>query len=114
MIGKPVVGFMVTAAEHFPYDQPNALQVQAGSVLETLDLDLVKAERLVFTPESAIEAAKRFRSAGIDLLISLVGSFTWDNIPVRVAQELNVPIILWGVPEPSMRGGRLEAIHWWV
>jgi L-fucose isomerase-like protein len=56
-----------------------------------------------------MEAVARFKEAGVDLLVSLVGSFTWDNMPVRVAQELNVPIILWGVPEPPMEGGRLEA-----
>ena len=61
------------------------------------------------TRQSALAATARFKEAGIDLLISLVGSFTWDNMPVRVAQELNVPILLWGVPEPPMMGGRLEA-----
>ena len=106
---KPIVGFMVTAAEHFPYDQPNALNVQAREVLGKLNLTLVPSDRLVYDPSSAMEAAKRFKDAGIDLLISLVGSFTWDNMPVRVAQELNAPIILWGVPEPPMHGGRLEA-----
>jgi len=106
---KPVVGFMVTAAEHFPYNQPNALNVQAREVLSKLDLILVPYERLVFEPSAAIEAAAQFKAAGIDLLISLVGSFTWDNMPVRIAQELNVPIILWGVPEPPMQGGALEA-----
>lgn len=106
---KPVVGFMVTAAEHFPYDQPNALNTQAREVLSELDMTLVPSERLVYEPSAANEAAARFKAAGIDLLISLVGSFTWDNMPVRVAQELNVPIIIWGVPEPPMEGGRLEA-----
>ena len=57
----------------------------------------------------ALAVVRFLQDAGIDLLISLVGSFTWDNMPVRVAQELNVPIILWGVPEPPMHGGRLEA-----
>ena len=106
---KPIVGFMVTAAEHFPYDQPNALNIQAREALAKLDLTLVPSERLVYDPSGAMEAAARFKAAGVDLLVSLVGSFTWDNMPVRVAQELNVPIILWGVPEPPMEGGRLEA-----
>jgi len=106
---KLVVGFMVTAAEHFPYDQPNALNAQAREVLGKLNLTLVPSERLVYDPASAMEAVAKFKAAGIDLLISLVGSFTWDNMPVRVAQELNVPILLWGVPEPPMQGGRLEA-----
>jgi L-fucose isomerase-like protein len=106
---KLTVGFMVTAAEHFPYDQPNALNTQARQVLEKLNLNLVAADRLVFDPASAQAAVTRFKEAKIDLLISLVGSFTWDNMPVRVAQELNLPIILWGVPEPPMQGGRLEA-----
>jgi L-fucose isomerase-like protein len=103
------VGFMVTAAEHFPYDQPNALNTQARQVLEKLQLNLVAVEGLVYDPASAQTAVNKFKEAGIDLLISLVGSFTWDNMPVRVAQEMNVPIILWGVPEPPMKGGRLEA-----
>ena len=103
------VGFMVTAAEHFPYEQPHALDTQAHQVLEKLNINLVAADQLVVDPPSAQAAASKFKEAGIDLLISLVGSFTWDNMPVRVAQELNVPIILWGVPEPPMQGGRLEA-----
>ncbi|MCC6958104.1 MAG: L-fucose/L-arabinose isomerase family protein [Anaerolineales bacterium] len=106
---KPIVGFMVTAAEHFPYEQPNALNAQAREALSKLDMKIIPSERLVYNPSGAMEAAATFKAAGIDLLISLVGSFTWDNMPVRVAQELNVPIILWGVPEPPMHGGRLEA-----
>jgi len=108
-MNKLVVGFMVTAAEHFPYEQPRALEGLARQVLSTLPVDLVVSDRLVVDPASALEAAAKFKAAGIDLLISLVGSFTWDNMPVRVAQELNVPILLWGVPEPPMQGGRLEA-----
>lgn len=106
---KPIVGFMVTAAEHFPYDQPNALNTQARQALAGLDLTLIPSERLVYDPPGALAAAAQFKAAGVDLIISLVGSFTWDNMPVRVAQELNVPILLWGVPEPPMEGGRLEA-----
>jgi len=106
---KPIVGFMTTAAEHFPYDRPRALSVQAVQALRGLEVDLVASEGLVTDPDSAQAAAARFRGAGVDLLISLCGSFTWDNIPVRVAQEVNVPLILWAVPEPSMQGGRLEA-----
>lgn len=106
---KPVVGFMVTAAEHFPYDQPNDLSGRARQALEKLDLTLAPFDRLVVNPSSALAATAQFKEAGVDLLISLVGSFTWDNMPVRVAQELNVPILLWGVPEPPMMGGRLEA-----
>jgi L-fucose isomerase-like protein len=106
---KPIVGFMVTAAEHFPYDQPNDLNGRARQALEKLDLTLAPFDHLVVNPPSALAATERFKEAGIDLLISLVGSFTWDNMPVRVAQELNVPILLWGVPEPPMMGGRLEA-----
>jgi L-fucose isomerase-like protein len=106
---KPTVGFMVTAAEHFPYDQPKALDIQGRQALEKLNLDLVASESLVYNPETALAAAARFKHAGVDLIISLVGSFTWDNMPVRVAQELNVPLVLWGVPEPPMQGGRLEA-----
>jgi L-fucose isomerase-like protein len=106
---KLVVGFMVTAAEHFPYDQPKALDVQARQALAKLNLELVAADRLVYDSETAMAAAARFKAAGVDVIISLVGSFTWDNQPIRVAQELNVPIILWGVPEPPMAGGPLEA-----
>jgi L-fucose isomerase-like protein len=106
---KPIVGFMVTAAEHFPYDQPNDLNGRARQALEKLDLTLAPFDHLVVNPPSALAAAALFKDAGVDLLISLVGSFTWDNMPVRVAQELNVPILLWGVPEPPMMGGRLEA-----
>jgi len=42
-MNKPVVGLMVTAAEHFPYDQPKALDVQARQVLGKLNLELVHA-----------------------------------------------------------------------
>lgn len=106
---KPIVGFMTTAAEHFAYERPRELMAQAAQLLQTLDLELVISDQLVTNPETALSAANAFRSAGVDLLISLCGSFTWDNMPVRVAQELNVPLVLWAVPEPAMHGGRLEA-----
>jgi L-fucose isomerase-like protein len=108
-MSKLVLGFMVTAAEHFPYDQPSALDAQARQALAKLPVELVFSDRLVVDPVSAQVAVEKFKAAGVDLLISLVGSFTWDNMPVRVVQELNVPVLLWGVPEPPMQGGRLEA-----
>ena len=105
----PVVGFMTTAAEHFPYERPRELQAQAIAALRSLNAELIVADELVTNPATAEAAASRFQEGRIDLLVSLCGSFTWDNMPVRVAQELNVPIVLWGVPEPPMAGGRLEA-----
>jgi L-fucose isomerase-like protein len=106
---KLVVGFMVTAAEHFPYDQPNDLNRRCVDALSNWDIELVSADSLVVNPDSALEAANKFKKAGVDALISMVGSFTWDNMPIRVVQELKkLPIILWGVPEPPMAGGRLE------
>jgi L-fucose isomerase-like protein len=105
-----IVGFMVTAAEHFPYEQGNDLNRRCIEMLSKRDIELVFADRLVVDPDSAYAAANKFRSAGIDVLISMVSSFTWDNMPVRVAQELgDIPVLLWGVPEPPMLGGRLEA-----
>jgi len=106
---RPIMGFMTTAAEHFPYERPQQLATMATEALQAMDVDLVVADRLVTDPASAEAAAARFQDAGVDLLVSLCGSFTWDNMPVRVAQELNVPILLWAVPEPKMTGGRLEA-----
>jgi len=103
------VGFMTTAAEHFPYERPQQLSAQAASALQALEAEVVVAERLVVDPASAEAAAAQFLASGVDLLVSLCGSFTWDNMPVRVTQELNVPILLWGIPEPEMAGGRLEA-----
>jgi L-fucose isomerase-like protein len=100
---------MATAAEHFPYERPQQLSAQAVSALQGLEAEIIVAERLVVDPASAEAAATQFLAAGVDLLVSLCGSFTWDNMPVRVAQELNVPILLWAVPEPEMAGGRLEA-----
>ena len=105
---RPTIGLMVTAAEHFPYQRPQELQRQAAAALRSLDASLVVADRLVVDPASAEAAAALFQAGRVDLLVSLCGSFTWDNMPVRVAQELNVPIVLWGVPEPPMTGGRLE------
>ena len=108
-MGKTVIGFMTTAAEHFPYERPRELSAQAARVLQGLEADLVVADRLVVDPTSAEAAAARFLEGKVDLVVSLCGSFTWDNMPVRVAQELRVPIVLWGLPEPPMAGGRLEA-----
>jgi L-fucose isomerase-like protein len=100
---------MTTAAEHFPYERPQQLAALAIKALRAMTADLVVADDLVTDPATAEATAARFRDAGVDLLVSLCGSFTWDNMPVRVAQELNVPILLWAVPEPEMTGERLEA-----
>ena len=111
---KPIVGFMVTAAEHFPYDQPNDFNVAGPRGVEKLDLTLVPIDRLVYDPSSALAAAAQFKEAGVDLLISLVGSFTWDNMPVRVAQELNVPDHIVGRSGAARcRAGGWKPIRWW-
>ena len=87
---KPVIGFMTTGSEHFPYERPKELHAQAAKLLKGLDADLIVADRLVVDSASAQAAVARFHEAKADFLVSLCGAFTWDNMPVRVAQELEL------------------------
>jgi len=97
------VGLMVTSAPHFPIDKAKK-SMNEVTITFPFSKNNIVGPYLITSSKDAEKAAKNFKIEDIDVLVIVEGAFTWDNIPVRIVQELgNVPLIMWALPEPPMR-----------
>lgn len=97
------MGFLTTLSGRWPRELPTERFIEYGKwVDENLtDLNVVKAEELVTTPVVLRETLENFKRESVDIVIMLYGAFTGDDVPCAIADELNVPIILWAPFEPA-------------
>jgi L-fucose isomerase-like protein len=91
------------------FDTELALRMFRDSVasIEKLGYGVTHPDALVTDPEDAGRLAAGYRSQGADALIVQFSTFTDGRFITRVATELDLPILIWSVPEPEM-GGRLR------
>ncbi len=63
---------------------------------------------VIFTPEEAEAAAKRFKEQGCDLLVMVFGTFADAGPAMTLGQAVDAPIVLWAPSEPISETGRLR------
>ncbi len=106
------VGFITTLSGRWPRELPEKRLAQYGAWLKKNlpDVRLVQYEQVAVNAANVEEAISLFRSAGVDVVIQLHGAFTGDDVCCAIADELRVPLILWGPYEPPFdRDARLFA-----
>jgi len=96
------VGFLVTGEAVLNLRSAKEAFDRAYSKLREMKLRVVKIEEVVVNVDGAREAAKQLRKSDADCLIVLAGTFTEDPVVVEVAQKLDIPIVLWAIPEPGL------------
>jgi len=91
------------------FDTGLAARVYQESVelLERLGYQLVRSDGLVTDPDEAGRLAAGYRAAGADALILQFSTFTDGRFLTSIAGELDLPLLIWSVPEPEV-GGRLR------
>ncbi len=71
--------------------------------------ELIAVEELATSPTEAISAARQIKAAGVELLVVQLATFTDASLITALFADLDLPIMLWALPEPSIgNAGRLR------
>ena len=70
---------------------------------------VVGGDKMVEDEAGAMAVLEKYRNEGVDLVVAHLLSFSLGVVLPRFAKVLNVPVVLWAIPEPPPNGGRLRA-----
>lgn len=107
---KPKIGFFMLC---YPYEEgrkeaPQLFQ-RALLKLKKLNLDVVVADEMVEDEKSALKVAEKFKRADIDIICVVEGTWSSDYLVLDILEEVDVPIITWGIP--GIRKGSLCGVQ---
>jgi len=107
---KPKVGFVMLChpCEEGREEAPSLFQ-KAILELKKLDLDVVVAEQIVEDEKSAHRAVERFKREDVDVICLVEGTWSSDYLALDILEEVNVPLITWGLP--GIRKGSLCGVQ---
>lgn len=103
------VGYACLARLSFDGEYAKQLMQQSLEALATLDVELVHLDELIVTEQDGEAMASHFTSEKVDVALIQYGTFSLGSLMPLLAERLQVPIVLWGIPEPSLNGARLRS-----
>lgn len=108
-IQKLNVGFVTTVGARWPKELPKRRHADYPKWISDRypGVNVVPADGLTVSADDIDAAAKKFRSTKIDVMFVVIGAFGGDINAVALAEQLDVPILLWALPDPHYDGGRL-------
>ena len=91
------------------FDTDLALRMyrESAGLLEKLGWSVLRPDALLTDPDEAGRAAAGYRDRGADALIVQFSTFTDGRFLTSILNELDLPMLVWSVPEPEV-GGRLR------
>lgn len=102
------LGFVSIAQRGFDWDWANEQFARSKELLSGLDVPVVAPEGAVDTAEAMAGVLDRFYNERVDAVVVQNGTFAWGGHIVNIAQQTDVPLFLWALPEPTM-GGKLRS-----
>ncbi|MDD2708577.1 MAG: hypothetical protein PHV34_11250 [Verrucomicrobiae bacterium] len=112
-LAKPVLkiklGYLPLAKASWLDDRVETARQQAESFLRGFDVELISSGKTVVADDEARDCAARFAAQQVDVLLVHFITFSLGSIIPILISRMRAPMILWGVPEPVMDGGRLKA-----
>lgn len=109
------LGFAPTRRTEFSREEAVRFRQLLEQKLQDLGLDYVglaglNEDELLYDPTDVPEVARRFRAAGVQALFFPHCNFGTEVAVMRLAQELRVPVLLWGPRDdpPGKDGLRLR------
>jgi len=107
---KPVrLGLVCLARLTFEADLAAQWYAQAQALLRTLPgVELQAVDKLVVEVGDAHDAIADLQAKKVDALVVLSGTFALGGLAMRLAQEMDVPLLLWAWPEPPEQTGKLR------
>jgi len=91
----------------FDTDLALRLYRESAALLEKFGWSVLRPDALLTEPDEAGRAAAGYRDRGADALIVQFSTFTDGRFLTSILNELDLPILVWSVPEPEV-GGRLR------
>ncbi len=70
---------------------------------------VVGGDKMIEDEAGAMAMLEKYRNEGVNLVVAHLLSFSLGVVLPRFAKTLNVPVVLWAIPEPPPNGGRLRA-----
>jgi L-fucose isomerase-like protein len=104
-MGKAIL--LGVARPGFDTDLALRLYRESAALLEKLGWSVLRPDALLTDPDEAGRAAAGYRDRGADALIVQWSTFTDGRFLTSILGELDLPILVWSVPEPEI-GGRLR------
>ncbi len=98
---KPKIGLITTMSPDSTWPDSVVSKVQedhekARAALEKLGFDVVIANTDISrTKEEMLEHGRTLRSASVEVLVLYVGTWTYSNMAVHLAEYVDVPVLVW-------------------
>jgi len=103
------VGYVCCARLSFDAAYAKNLFERSLQSLSKLGVTLVHSSDLTVTEEDAETLIARFAAERVDALLIQYGTFSLGSLIPLFSERLGLPIILWGVPEPSLDNPKLHS-----
>jgi len=103
------VGYLCLARRSFDIDYAEALFEESLAALQAMDVDLVHVSGLSIDEDECKAHAEHLLAERVDVAIVQYATFSLGALMPGIAQRLPMPLILWGVPEPTLGGGKLRS-----
>ena len=102
------VGYVCLARLTFDGEYAREVMQRTRAALAGMEnVELVCPDDLTVEEEDAEAAAELFNREKVDVVVVQYGTFSLGSLMPLFADRLSVPIVVWGVPEPSF-GGKLR------
>ncbi|MBE6356396.1 MAG: hypothetical protein E7058_04700 [Lentisphaerae bacterium] len=110
MSKKFKICYLALSKVNWTNDRLEAARASAVEFLRTLpDVEIVGGDKMVTLEDEAVALLDEMEKIQPDLIITHFMTFTLGVVPPLFAQRLNIPVVLWSMPEPDPAGGRLQS-----
>ena len=102
------VGLVALARPTFDVAWAAELTSELRVRLEQAGFTLIGSRELITTSSEAMQVAHELESEPLDLLVALQATFSDATMVSALAEVVDAPLLLWGLPEGHSEGGRLR------
>ncbi|MBP5674152.1 MAG: hypothetical protein J6X49_17340 [Victivallales bacterium] len=103
------IGYLPLSKVNWTNDTLEAARANALAFLKSLPgVEVIGGEHMLTLEDEAVEQLEAFEKDRPDLLVTHFMTFSLGVVPPLYAQRLGTPVILWSMPEPDPKGGRLQ------
>ncbi len=102
------IGFISIARPQFDTGYALSFQNKSVEALKGCGVDISVFDGLVMSENDADKARRWLHQAEPDVLIVQQGTFADSSMLLSILRDISVPILLWGLKEPSVKTGRLR------
>lgn len=104
---QTTLGFVPIARPTFDVPLAQAMTQQVRTALADAGFDLIGSDDLIMDADAMTDRIDRLLATPPDLLLVLQSSFADSTMVVHLAQQMDIPLLLWALPEEHT-GGRLR------